>query len=70
MPRLPAGEVGMSAELALMDFLGIDPKSNVTKIEVIAIPGNPPEVIVTRLLLDDASWEQQSRMFKLVPYES
>jgi hypothetical protein len=60
----------MSAELALMDFLGIDPKSNVTKIEVIAISGNPPEVIVTRLLLDDSSWEQQSRMFKLVPYES
>ena len=60
----------MSAELALMDFLGIDPKSNVTKIEVIAIQGNPPEVIVTRLLLDDTSWEQQSRMFKLVPYES
>ena len=54
--------------LALMEFLGIDPASGVTQIEVIATPDNYPKVIVTRLLTDSI-WKTEARMFKLVPYE-
>ena len=72
MPPTAAGEVGMSANetnLALMEFLGIDPSSGVTRIEVIATPDNFPKVIVTRLLLDSV-WKTEARMFKLVPHET
>ena len=55
--------------LALMEFLGIDPASGVTQIEVIATPDNCPKVIVTRLITDSI-WKTESRMFKLVPYET
>ena len=55
--------------LALMEFLGIDPSSGVTRIEVIATPDNFPKVIVTRLLLDSV-WKTEARMFKLVPHET
>ena len=55
--------------LALMEFLGIDPASGVTQIEVIATPDNYPKVIVTRMLLDSI-WKTEARMFKLVPCET
>ena len=55
--------------LALMEFLGIDPSSGVTRIEVTATPDNFPKVIVTRLLLDSV-WKTEARMFKLVPHET
>ena len=55
--------------LALMEFLGIDPASGVTQIEVIATPDNFPKVIVT-LLLTDSIWKTEARMFKLVPCET
>lgn len=55
--------------LALMEFLGIDPTSNVTRIEVIASPDYYPKVIVTRML-SDSIWKTEVRMFKLVPYEA
>ena len=55
--------------LALMEFLGIDPASGVTQIEVIATPDNYPKVIITRMLLDSI-WKTEARMFKLVPYET
>ena len=55
--------------LALMEFLGIDPASSVTQIEVIATPDNYPKVIVTRMLLDSI-WKTEARMFKLVPHET
>ena len=55
--------------LALMEFLGIDPSSGVTRIEVTATPDNFPKVIVTRLLLASV-WKTEARMFKLVPHET
>jgi hypothetical protein len=55
--------------LALMEFLGIDPTSNVTRIEIIASPDYYPKVIVTRML-SDSIWKTEVRMFKLVPYEA
>ena len=57
------------ANRALMDFLGIDPASGVTQIEVIASPDHHPKVIVTRMLTDSI-WKTEARMFKLVPYEA
>jgi hypothetical protein len=71
MPPPPAGEVGMNplqANKALMEFLGIDPNSNVTQIEVFATPDKFPTVIVTRLIVDP-TWKTEARMFELVPYE-
>ena len=55
--------------LALMEFLGIDPASGVTQIEVLATPDNYPKVIVPRMLLDSI-WKTEARMFKLVPCET
>ena len=55
--------------LALLEFLGIDPGSNVTRIEIVAIPTDYPEVTVTRSLLHP-TWENETRMFKLVPYST
>ena len=55
--------------LALMEFLGIDPASGVTQIEVIASPDHYPKVIVTRLLTDSI-WKTEARMFKLAPHET
>ena len=55
--------------LALMEFLGIDPTSNVTRIEIIASPDYYPKVIVTRML-SDSICKTEVRMFKLVPYEA
>ena len=55
--------------LALMEFLGIDPTLNVIRIEVIASPDYYPKVIVTRML-SDSIWKTEVRMFKLVPYEA
>ena len=55
--------------LALMEFLGIDPTSNVTRIEIIASPDYYPRVIVTRMF-SDSIWKTEVRMFKLVPYEA
>ena len=72
MPPPPAGEVGMSvkdANRALMEFLGIDPASNVTHVEVIASADHYPKVIVSRLLTD-STWKTEARMFKLVPHET
>ena len=72
MPPPPAGEVGMSineTNLALMEFLGIDPASNVTHVEVIASADHYPKVIVSRLLTD-STWKTEARMFKLVPHET
>ena len=68
----PAGEVGMTrheTNLALMEFLGIDPVSNVTHVEVIASADHYPKVIVSRLLTD-STWKTEVRMFKLVPHET
>ena len=68
----PAGEVGMSineTNLALMEFLGIDPASGVTHVEVIASADHYPKVIVSRLLTD-STWKTEARMFKLVPHET
>jgi len=70
MPQLPAGEVGMNeTNLALLEFLGIDPQSGVTRVEIVAVPGELPVVTVTRLLLH-STWENETRMFKLVPYST
>ena len=70
MPRLPAGEVGMNeTNLALLEFLGIDPSSGVTRIEIVAVPDKLPVVTVTRLL-DHFTWNDETRMFKLVPYST
>ena len=55
--------------LALMEFLGIDPASNVTHVEVIASADHHPKVIVSRLLTD-STWKTEARMFKLVPHET
>ena len=70
MPPLPAGEVGMmEANLALLEFLGIELDSGVTRIEIVVVPDNYPEITVTRLLLHP-TWEKETRMFKLVPYST
>jgi DNA-binding GntR family transcriptional regulator len=58
----------LQANKALMEFLGIDPNSNVTQIEVFATPDKFPTVIVTRLIIDPI-WKTEARMFELVPYE-
>jgi len=55
--------------LALLKFLGIDPGSGVTRIEIVAVPEKFPEVTVTRLL-GHSTWENETRMFKLVPYST
>jgi hypothetical protein len=55
--------------LALLQFLGIDPDSCVTRIEVVVVPTEYPVVTVTRLLLDP-TWENETRMFKLVPHST
>jgi len=70
MPPPPAGEVGMNeTNLALLEFLGIDPGSGVTRVEIVAISGMLPVVTVTRLL-DHSIWDNETRMFKLVPYST
>jgi len=72
MPRLPAREVGMrmhETNLALLEFLGIEPDSGVTRIEIVAVPNQFPVVTITRLLLH-STWENETRMFKLVPYST
>ena len=72
MPPLPAGEMGMTmheTNLALLEFLGIDPSSGVTRIEIVATPNEVPVVTVTRLLMH-STWENETRMFKLVPYST
>jgi len=62
--------VGMNeTNLALLEFLGIDPGSGVTRVEVVAVPDELPVVTVTRLL-DHSIWENETRMFKLVPYST
>jgi hypothetical protein len=53
--------------LALLEFLGIDPGSGVTRVEVVAVPDELPVVTVTRLL-DHSIWDNETHMFKLVPY--
>ena len=63
------GMTMQETNLALMEFLGIDPTLNVTRVEVIASPDYYPKVIVTRMLLDSI-WKTEVRMFKLVPYEA
>jgi hypothetical protein len=55
--------------LALLEFLGIDPGSGVTRVEIVAISGMLPVVTVTRLL-DHSIWDNETRMFKLVPYST
>jgi hypothetical protein len=57
----------IETNLALLEFLGIDPSSNVTRVEVVAVPNQFPVVTVTRLL-DHSIWDNETRMFKLVPY--
>ena len=72
MPRLPAREVGMrmhETNLALLEFLGIELDSGVTRIEIVAVPNQFPVVTITRLLLH-STWENETRMFKLVPYST
>ena len=70
MPPPTTGEVGMNeTNLALLEFLGIDPGSGVTRVEVVVFPGKLPVVTVTRLLVD-STWENETRMFKLVPYST
>jgi hypothetical protein len=66
--------------LALLEFLGIDPSSGVTRIEVVAVPHKFPVVTVTWLLghstwenetrMFKSTWENETRMFKLVPYST
>ena len=72
MPHLPAGEVGMNeTNLALLEFLGIDPQSGVTRIEIVAVPDKYPVAVVTiTRLLDHSIWDNETRMFKLVPYST
>jgi hypothetical protein len=55
--------------LALLKFLGIDPGSGVTRLEIVAVPNKFPEVTVTRLL-GNSTWDNETRMFKLVPYST
>jgi hypothetical protein len=55
--------------LALLEFLGIDPGSGVTRIQIVATPTGYPVVTVTRVL-DHSTWENETRMFKLVPYST
>jgi DNA-binding GntR family transcriptional regulator len=55
--------------LALLKFLGIDPQSGVTRVEIVAVPDDFPVVTVTRLL-DHSIWDNETRMFKLVPYST
>ncbi len=55
--------------LALIEFLGIDHQSGVTRIEIVAVPNKYPAVTVTRLLTH-STWENETRMFKLVPYST
>ena len=70
MPQLPAGEVGMNeTNLALLEFLGIDPDSDVTRIEIFVTPTDYPVVTVTRFFIH-STCENETRMFKLVPYST
>ena len=55
--------------LALLEFLGIELDSGVTRIEIVAVPNQFPVVTITRLLLH-STWENETRMFKLVPYST
>jgi hypothetical protein len=55
--------------LALLEFLGIDPGSGVSRVEIVIFPGDFPVVTVTRLL-DHSIWDNETRMFKLVPYST
>jgi hypothetical protein len=55
--------------LALLKFLDIDPGSAVTRVEVVAVPNQFPVVTVTRFL-DHSIWDNETRMFKLVPYST
>jgi hypothetical protein len=57
------------ANLSLLEFLGIDPSSGVTRIEIVAVPDEFPVATVTRSLLHP-TWENGTRMFKLVPYST
>jgi len=59
----------IETNLALLEFLGIDPSSNVTRIEIVAVPDQYPVVTVTRYLLH-STWESETRMFKLVPHST
>ena len=59
----------IEANLALLKFLGIDLDSGVTRIEIVAVPDNYPEVTITRSLLHP-TWENETRMFKLVPHST
>ena len=59
----------LETNLALLEFLGIDPQSGVTRVEIVAVPDKFPVVTVTRLLLDP-TWENETRMFKLVPHST
>jgi len=54
--------------LALLNFLGIDPESMVTRIDLVATPDDFPKVTVTRLL--HLPGVTETRMFKLVPYST
>jgi len=55
--------------LALLNFLGIDPESMVTRIDLVATSDDCPKVTITRLLLD-LPGVTETRMFKLVPYST
>jgi len=55
--------------LALLEFLGIDPGSGVTRVEIVVVSGEFPVVTITRLL-DHSTWDNETRMFKLVPYST
>ena len=59
----------LETNLALLEFLGIDPQSGVTRVEIVAAPDKYPVVTVTRLLLH-STWENETRMFKLVPHST
>lgn len=59
----------LEINLALLEFLGIDPQSGVIRVEVVVVPGQYPAVTVTRLLLH-STWENETCMFKLVPYST
>jgi hypothetical protein len=59
----------IETNLALLEFLGIDPNSGVTRVEIVVVIDKYPVVTVTRLL-DDSIWDNETRMFKLVPYST
>ena len=59
----------IETNLALLEFLGIELDSGVTRVEIVAVPDQFPVVTVTRLL-DHPTWENETRIFKLVPYST